>query len=87
MLAARVIQTFDFADISIAEKLSFEDDDFKVLSPVEAQTVEIIDLDGKVRAILHPGNKSDSGLPGMTASNVPLHDFVCRITPRKPPTI
>ncbi|KXT03632.1 hypothetical protein AC579_1594 [Pseudocercospora musae] len=82
MLAARMIKTFEFSDAFISEKLSFKDPDFEVHRPVEAGKAKIIDLDGKVTEVLHPGNKSDQGLPGMTASNIPVNDFACKLTPR-----
>lgn len=82
MLAARMIQTFDFSDFSIPEKLSFQDHDFQILKPAMGQRLDIIDLDGQVKSIIHPGNKSDKGVPGMTASNMPVHDFACKLTPR-----
>ncbi|KAJ4391012.1 hypothetical protein N0V93_004625 [Gnomoniopsis smithogilvyi] len=45
--------------------------------------VNVIDLDGKIKRIIHPGNSSDHGVPGMTAANIPLYDFACKLTPRK----
>lgn len=61
MHAARMVQVFDFSEPSITEHLRFDDGDWKVGRGVPAQTAEIIDLDGKVKTILHPGNASDSG--------------------------
>lgn len=62
MLAARMVQTFDFSNTHLTERLSFRDDDFQLLRPVEAETIEIIDLDGKLKPILYPGNESDHGM-------------------------
>lgn len=67
MLAARLVQTFDFSEPAITKRLRFDDGDFGVGAPVQTPngrargTVEIIDLDDKVKTILHPGNASDSG--------------------------
>lgn len=67
MLAVYMVQTFDFSDPCITERLAFEDEDWTVRSPVKLHAgvgdgrVDIIDLDGTVKRILHPGNKSDSG--------------------------
>ena len=63
MLAARMIQTFDFSDFSVTEHLPFEDGDFDVRNPVPAPVpkVDVIDLDGKVKSIIHPRNRSDHG--------------------------
>lgn len=67
MLATRLIQTFDFSEPVITEKLAFDDGDFDVGPPAKlpndraAGTIEIIDLDDTVRTILHPGNASDRG--------------------------
>lgn len=68
MLAARMVQTFDFSEPSITQRLRFEDGDWDV-GPGAAQPsrgrvrgrVDIIDLDDKVKRILHPGNASDRG--------------------------
>lgn len=67
MLAARMVQTFDFSEPSITERLRFDDQDFDVGLPVQTPndqaqgTAEIIDLDNQIKTILHPGNASDSG--------------------------
>lgn len=82
MLAARMFQTFDFSEPSVNKRLSFSDGDFELHEPVKAETVDIIDLDGQIRTILYPGNASDTGVPGMTAANIPVNDFACRLTPR-----
>lgn len=82
MLAARMMQTFEFSTFSIAQKLSFQDPDFGLRGPARAEAAKVIDLDGSWVNILHPGNKSNRGLPGMTAANVPLYDFICELTPR-----
>lgn len=118
MLAARMVQLFDFSEPALTERLGFEDGDFAVGAPVKTPherasgTVDIIDLDGTVKTILHPGNASDvgeliglfllhiptcqikheidtdsslraKGPPGMTAANIPVFDFACKLTPRK----
>lgn len=82
MLAARMIQKFDFSAFATTEKLSVTDDAFEVHCLKSSDCVEIIDVDGQILSIAHPGNKSTQGVPGMTASNVPLHDFSCRLTAR-----
>lgn len=83
MLAARMIQTFDFSGAYICEKLGFRDPDFELHKPIfKAESSNIIDLDGSVKEIMHPGNKSDRGVLGMTASNVPVYDFACKLKPR-----
>lgn len=82
MLAARLMQTFNFAEPEIRERLSFTDNDFEVLGPARGQAVEIIDLDGVVKTMIHPGNASDTGVPGMTASNIPMNEFTCKLIPR-----
>lgn len=82
VLAARLIQTFDFAKVSVTERLKFSDSDFCIRGAAVPIKVEIIDLDGQVKEIIHPGNKSDRGLPGMTAANIPMHDLACKLTPR-----
>ena len=82
MLAARMMQTFEFSKCSIAQKLFFQDTDFGLREPATAEAVKVIDIDGSWLKILHPGNKSDHGVPGMTAANVPLNEFVCELTPR-----
>jgi len=81
-LAVRLIQTFDFSEQSITERLRFEDDDWKVGRAMPGKMVDIIDLDGRVKSIVHPDNGSDSGPPGMTAVNIPLNEFACKLTPR-----
>ena len=82
MLAARMVQTFDFSDMSINGRLAYSDDDFELYSHVKGHIVDIIDLDGSVKKALHPGNASDTGVPGMTAANIPLNEYACRLTPR-----
>lgn len=67
MLAARMVQIFDFSGPLVTERLQFDDGDFDVGSPVETPnaqasgTSKIIDLDNKVKTIVHPGNASDRG--------------------------
>lgn len=82
MLAARMVQTFDFFRFSIGQKLSFRDPDFGLREPASAEEAKVIDVDESLVNIVHPGNKSDHGLPGMTTANVPFNDFVCELTPR-----
>ncbi|KAK8196963.1 cytochrome P450 [Phyllosticta capitalensis] len=83
LIATRMVQTFDFADPMITERLRFDDPDFIVRKPMPEKTVDIIDLDGKVYRVIHPGNGSDQGPPGMTAANTPACDFACKLTPRE----
>lgn len=68
MLAARMVQTFDFTEPHLTERLRFGDGDWAVGRPAAAgcdnnihNGVDIIDLDGAVRRIVHPGNASDHG--------------------------
>jgi hypothetical protein len=61
MLAARLVQRFDFSEPGVSRRLKFGDDDWKVGGPATPERVDIIDLDGKIRSIVHPGNGSDSG--------------------------
>lgn len=66
MLAARMVQTFDFSEPCLTRRLRFEDGDWDVgcraqLPAHESGLVDIIDLDGKTRSIIFPGNASDSG--------------------------
>lgn len=81
MLAARLIQTFDFSEPRLTTRLRVDNvDDFAVGPPClsssssssSPHTVEIVDLDGSVRSILHPGNASDRG----ESFPVPRHSFV-----------
>ncbi|KAF2092706.1 cytochrome P450 [Rhizodiscina lignyota] len=82
MIAVNMIRNFDFSDWSISKHLPYEADDFEVLGPASPEYSEIIDLDGSIKKIIHPGNMSDYGPPGMTSSNIPLNDFACRLSPR-----
>lgn len=67
MLAARMVQTFDFSEPHLTERLRFEDGDWDVgrrihhSAPESDGFINIIDLDGKTRSIIHPGNASDHG--------------------------
>lgn len=62
MLAARMVQTFDFSEPRLTQRLRFEDADWDVGHPAPVLTkVDIIDLDGEVKSIVHPGNASDRG--------------------------
>lgn len=70
MLAARMVQTFDFTEPHLTERLRFDDGDWAVGRPAPVgwdddnnikNGVDIIDLDGAVRRIVHPGNASDHG--------------------------
>lgn len=61
MIAVNMIRSFDFSDWSISEHLQYEADDFHVHGPASVEQCEIIDLDGKVKSIIHPGNMSDYG--------------------------
>lgn len=76
------MQTFGFSTCSIAQKLCFQDPDFGLRCPASAEAAKVIDLDGSWVEILHPGNKSNHGLLGMTAANVPFNEFICELTPR-----
>ncbi|KAK7558996.1 cytochrome P450 [Phyllosticta citricarpa] len=61
LIASRMVQTFDFSEPMITERLQFDDADFELRSPKPERSVDIIDLDGKVYRIIHPGNGSDRG--------------------------
>lgn len=82
-LAAGMVQAFDFASPLITERIDFSHDDWHVGSATTEGEVEIIDLDEKTKKIAHPGNGSNSRPPGMTAANVPLHEFSCVVAARK----
>lgn len=68
MLAARMVQMFHFSGPSVTQRLRFDDGDWNV-RPEPARPskervyggVDIIDLDGKVKTVVHPGNASDCG--------------------------
>lgn len=83
MLAASLVRDFDFSDFSVVKHLPHFADDFEVLGPAKAGVLQIVDLDGTTRDILHPGNLSDTGPPGMTGANIPINDFACLLRPRK----
>lgn len=67
MLAARMVQTFDLTGMHITQRVRFEDGDWDVGRPVAFASqsmegkVDIIDLNGAVKTIVHPGNASDCG--------------------------
>lgn len=66
MLAARMVHTFDFSEPHLTERLRFDDGDWAVGRPAAPPPaldggVDIVDLDGTVRRIVHPGNASDHG--------------------------
>lgn len=73
MLAGRMVQTFEFTEPHLTKRLRFEDGDWDVGQRVDLVThgggglVDIIDLDGKIRRIIHPGNASDHGKNNVTA--------------------
>lgn len=72
MLGARMVQTFDFTEPHLTKRLRFEEGDWHVggrihhSAPVGEGLVNIIDLDGSIRSIIHPGNASDHG------KNIPI---------------
>lgn len=67
MLAAQMVQTFHFTEPCLTTRSRFEDGDWDVGRRIHPaghegeETVDIIDLDGNIRSILHPGNASDQG--------------------------
>lgn len=67
MLAARMVQTFDFSQPCLTTRLQFEQGDWDVGKRIHLAAgkddglVQIIDLDGTIRTIVHPGNGSDHG--------------------------
>lgn len=67
MLAARMVQTFDFSQPCLTKRLQFEQGDWDVGKRIHLAAdnadglVQIIDLDGTIRSITHPGNASDHG--------------------------
>ncbi|KAK8175091.1 cytochrome P450 [Phyllosticta citrichinensis] len=61
LIATRMVQTFNFSEPMVTERLRFGDADFELRSPKPERNVDIIDLDGKVYRIIHPGNGSDRG--------------------------
>lgn len=67
MLAARLVQEFDFTEPHLTKRLSFDDGDWdvgrrvEVSSPGREGRVNIVDLDGRTKSIIHPGNASDHG--------------------------
>lgn len=67
MLATRMVQTFDFSQPCLTERLQFEQGDWDVGKRIrlaadkDDDLAQIIDLDGTIRSIIHPGNASDHG--------------------------
>lgn len=67
MLAARMVQTFNFSQPHLTNRLRFEQGDWDVGKRIHLAAddddgpVQIIDLDGTIRSIIHPGNASDHG--------------------------
>lgn len=62
MLAASMIQMFDFSEPHLTKRLAFDDGDWVVGDHVGSPgEVQIVDLDGQIKAIVHPGNASDVG--------------------------
>lgn len=67
MLAARMVQTFNFSQPYLTKRLRFEQGDWDVGKRIylaahdDDGLVQIIDLDGTIRSIIHPGNASDHG--------------------------
>lgn len=69
MLAARMVQTFDFSEPQLTQRLRFDDGDWQVGRPAPVVTkVDVIDLDGEVKSITHPGNASDRGKVTLTTA-------------------
>lgn len=67
MLATRMVQTFNFSQPYLTKRLHFEQGDWDVGKRIHQAAedddglVQIIDLDGTIRSIIHPGNASDHG--------------------------
>lgn len=79
MLAARMVQTFDFSQPCLTKRLHFEQGDWDVGRRIHLAADsdngfgQIIDLDGTIRSIIHPGNASDHGESNPTL----LVDWTC----------
>lgn len=56
-----MIQSFTFTTPHLTTRLRFHDSDWAVGAPQPAHTIDIIDLDGGLVPMLHPGYGSDVG--------------------------